>query len=673
MPRLPIQARFAAIVLLAYAAVGAVSLATFVGLARRWISAYAVRYAGHEALLQRSRVSALIEPEVAMARKLADDPTVLRWVAERPGEEPGGEVRAALDAYGRAFRDHGWFVAVDRSLDYFVYDPASKELRRTKLRQGVPANQWYFDERTTSAPYLLNLDYEPAIRASKLWINVPLRDAGGRVLGMTGGAIDITDLLAEIASGDSLDVHDDAGAERMLVDRAGVLQVCSNRAYMEHNAHAAPGAKLTLHTLLEDRAQGDRILAAMRLLEARGSEVETLELGHDGRRLLAAVSFMPELGWFNVVLLDTSEIATVRTFLPLLVAVAVAVALMLVALLAVLDRSLLRRLGALTAAARAVSTGDYGARVDEGGRDEVALLGRTFNAMTARIGEETRTLEERVEERTRRLSEANARLETSQQRIEESLRYAREIQAAVLPPAPELEAALGSALVLYRPCELVGGDFYWLRRLRSAEGFLVAVVDCTGHGVPGAFMSMMASSALSHAAERGGVAPGSVLSRLDALLLERLHAPGAEQGLDAGLDIGLASFRPGGPLLFAGAGLSLWLVEGARVREVRGERQRVGYRREGTAHAYLTQAPEPAPGARVYLATDGVLDQPGGPRGFGFGRERLAALLGSLAAVPLPEQAARIEAALREWAGPHPQRDDVTVVGFEVTRPVEQP
>lgn len=654
-----LQARVVLVVLLAYVVLGGLSLAFFVGLAHRWVAAYGARYAGRDVLLQRSRVNALIGPEVRLARKMADDPAVLRFVADEQYEPAAME---ALRSYSRAFRDHGWFLAIDRSLRYYVFDPGAARgegtVHLTRLQPGDPASRWYFEARETREPYLVNLDFQPAIHATKVWINVPLRDRDGHTLGMAGGGVDVSDLVSSITSGAD-------GIDTILVDRAGAVQARSDGRDLEPGARAAAGERITLATLL-GTADAARLRSAMDGLRAGASEVETLELRAHGSRRLAAVAYMPELGWFDVVLLDTGRVASVASFLPLLAVVAAGVAVLLLVLLAVLDRGLLQRLKVLTAAARAVSGGDYRVRVQIEGGDEVSLLAQTFNAMVGQVDETTGTLEQKVLERTARLSEANARLETSQRSILESLRYARAIQAAVLPPAAEVEAALGPALVLYRPCELVGGDFYWLRRLDAPGGFLLAVVDCTGHGVPGAFMSLMASSALSHVVDGGEAAPAQVLARLDRTLVERVHAPGAGHGLDAGLDIALLRCAPGGPLCFAGAGLSLWVVEGGRVRELRGARQRIGYRRAGPAQPYDVHALELPRGSRVYLASDGLIDQPGGPRGFGYGRARFAELLGSLAAVPLADQAPPIEAALQAWAGAHRQRDDVTVIGFEV-------
>lgn len=121
---------------------------------------------------------------------------------------------------------------------------------------------------------------------------------------------------------------------------------------------------------------------------------------------------------------------------------------------------------------------------------------------------------------------------------------------------------------------------------------------------------------------------------------------------------------------FAGAGLSLYLQEGRGVREIKGATRRVGYRSPGSGAAWVNQSVPAGSATGFYLTTDGFLDQAGGQKGFGFGRQRLVDLVASLAGLPMASQEEAFRRALREYQGARAQRDDITVLGFRLSRGV---
>lgn len=657
-----LRTRLLVLMLAGTAALALPTLAIVVSLAQGLVDQLASRTAVGEVLRQQARVAALVDREVALAVKLADDPAVRAWAA-RPGDAPArAAALASLESYRRSFRSGGCFLALERDRTYYSLDAADgrARLRTAPLAEGAPADRWYFDAVRRPESHLLNVDANVAMGTVKVWVNVPLRGEGGAPLGVGGGGIDLSDFLAELAR--------DAGpgAGSILVDRRGVLQAHWDRRLVERNARAGSDAeKITLQSLVPP-AEAAALEAAVAALAEGRSRVETLRLTLEGRRRIVAATAMPGTGWIGLVALDPARAGSLAEFAPLLVAVAAGIAALVAALLALLDRWLLRPLAALTAAARAVASGAPAGRLPSGRADEIGLLARTFEAMDGAVREAHDRLQARVEERTRQLSGANRALEASQARISESLAAARALQETVLPPPGELAADLGEHVVVYRPRDEVGGDLYEHRRL--AGGSITAVLDCTGHGVPGAFMAMSASSVLKRVLDEVDDGdPARVLAALDRRLREARRHAGGHGGLDAGVDAALCRLRPAERALdFAGAGLSLFLVEAGVAREVRGDRGRAGYHGRRGAGAWRAVTLRPAAGARVYLCTDGVLDHPGGPGGHGLGTARLLALLASLAEVPMAAQRGRLEAALDEWAGGRPARDDLTILGFQV-------
>ncbi|CAH2030042.1 SpoIIE family protein phosphatase [Trichlorobacter ammonificans] len=269
-------------------------------------------------------------------------------------------------------------------------------------------------------------------------------------------------------------------------------------------------------------------------------------------------------------------------------------------------------------------------------------------------------LEERVRKRTEELSAANRMLEATQHKIVQSIHYARIIQTSMLPDQELRDANLGEHLVIYRPKDIVGGDFYYLRQY--PDHFLLAVIDCTGHGIPGAFMTMTVNSVLNRVVDLTcNNDPSRILSELNRVLQQTLKM----REVDAGLDIALCLVeRTSGRLVYAGAGLSLFAVVGGELREIRGDRQRVGYKGSRLDFSYVNHELRLAPGDACYLTSDGILDHAGGAKGYGFGTERFMAMLAAHAGLPMPEQAQRFEQILCDYQGDYPQRDDVTLIGF---------
>ncbi|WP_376959103.1 SpoIIE family protein phosphatase [Azospirillum sp. A26] len=344
-----------------------------------------------------------------------------------------------------------------------------------------------------------------------------------------------------------------------------------------------------------------------------------------------------------------------------------------------LNRMVLRPLRRLTQLASAMAHGEYGARMDAGRSDEIGVLADGFNRMAATVQDHTSTLESRVRDRTEALAATN-------RAIMDSINYAQLIQSAILPSAGTLSAGLTEHFVLWRPRDVVSGDFYLCREVE--DGFVVAVADCTGHGVPGAFMTMTASAILNNVLDQLGAAdPAAVLAAVDRKVRAALHqeeeARGGADCFDNGLDLGLCHIRPAeGELVFAGARIPLLVVADGGldggVTELRGDRRSLGYRpsaflaadsepdRCGAESPFTNHSIALRPGQTFLMSTDGLIDQNGGERGRSFGRIRLHALLSQGADTPLDRLKTDVESSLDRFQCGREQRDDITLFGFRV-------
>lgn len=268
-----------------------------------------------------------------------------------------------------------------------------------------------------------------------------------------------------------------------------------------------------------------------------------------------------------------------------------------------------------------------------------------------------RDLEGKVRDRTAELEERN-------RQFLHSVEYAAVLQRSLLPR--DWGSSVVGKMTLWAPKDIVGGDLYWFRE--CAEGALLAVVDCTGHGVPGALITVLVHSALDEA--WATTSPGD----LESLLIKANQQfrrvlgqdkPGSES--NDGFDIGALWWPKGaGDLRFAGARIPLIQVHGTSVTWYHGSRKGLGYPETPDRPSLEVQTVPRLPGARYYLTSDGFPGQVGGAKGISLGRDRFASLLVRTAGVPLEEQAATLRDAFDDYRDTRPQSDDLTVIGVEI-------
>jgi len=268
----------------------------------------------------------------------------------------------------------------------------------------------------------------------------------------------------------------------------------------------------------------------------------------------------------------------------------------------------------------------------------------------------TAEMEKQVTERTRELVEKN-------QKIMDSIDYAKRLQESILSTTEELRSVFGDYFILWKPRDIVGGDFYWVRRI-DADRSLVAVVDCTGHGVPGAFMTMAVNSVLKHIVDQNETDPACILAELNRRMKEILHRDNQPRITDDGLDIGICYIEKNQRLTFAGAKIPLYIKRENQVHVIKGDSKSIGYRRTSSKLEFTNRHWEIQPGDRFYMTTDGYIDQNGGEKDYPLGRKRLTQAILEQGAKELPQQQETFEKVLSEYMGNEPQRDDVTVVAF---------
>ena len=259
----------------------------------------------------------------------------------------------------------------------------------------------------------------------------------------------------------------------------------------------------------------------------------------------------------------------------------------------------------------------------------------------------------------------NAEIEHRKKEMTDSINYAKRIQMSILPPNNMVEKILPASFVLYKPKDIVSGDFYWVEECEGQR--LFAAVDCTGHGVPGAMMSVLGFNLLSQAVnEKKLTKPSAILEFLDFGVDKMLRQSTDENSVRDGMDLSLCSLDlKTGKLQFAGAYNPLWLVKHKKREfvEVKADKMMIGVNAGGQGDQFTNHEIQLEKGDMVYIFSDGYADQFGGPGGKKFKYKPLKSLLEEIHDLPMNEQRHRLDSNIEKWRGDLEQVDDILVIG----------
>ncbi|MCX8113165.1 MAG: SpoIIE family protein phosphatase [Bacteroidia bacterium] len=282
--------------------------------------------------------------------------------------------------------------------------------------------------------------------------------------------------------------------------------------------------------------------------------------------------------------------------------------------------------------------------------------------MEARVRERTEEVIRQKEE----IERQSLLLRQQNEDILASLRYAQRVQRAIFPSWSEFQKTLPDSFLFYQPREIVGGDFYWFAQRLSK--IIVAVGDCTGHGIPGAFMTIIANTLLKQIVELEGVfKPSEILYLLNLRVRAALqHEEAVYQRFQEGMELALLQIDPKRhKLLYAGAGRPLFWVRHGKGSEIRPDRITLGASYEGEAPEFTLHAMDLDPGDMLYLFSDGFTDQLN-PEGKRYQLRRFYEFLEVISDQPPKQQGLLLEAEFQRWMGGSRQTDDVLILGLRV-------
>lgn len=290
-----------------------------------------------------------------------------------------------------------------------------------------------------------------------------------------------------------------------------------------------------------------------------------------------------------------------------------------------------------------------------------------------------------LHEQNIQIEQSNLEITAKQKELTDSLSYAKRIQSAILPSGHVTKKYLKDYFILYKPKDIVAGDFYWLEHIGNTV--LFAAADCTGHGVPGAMISVVCNNALNHAVREHNLTdPGLILNTAKKIITQEFEKNSGEQTHDDpldfssnevaikepeikdavikdGMDIALCSLE-GNTLKYAGAMNPLWIIRKGELIETKGDKQPIG--KFDNPFPYTTHTFELQKGDTLYIFSDGYADQFGGEKNKKFKIKAFRELLLSIQDKSMEEQKFIIDEVFETWKGDLEQVDDVCVMGIRV-------
>ena len=309
--------------------------------------------------------------------------------------------------------------------------------------------------------------------------------------------------------------------------------------------------------------------------------------------------------------------------------------------------------------------------------DEVAEL-KKENAKLRLEANLRKSLANQLERQKQVANEAKVQLEEKHRNLISSLNYAARIQQTILPTDEAVQKVFPGSYIFWRPQFIVGGDAYFMRRPSSGAGAIFGVYDCTGHGVPGAFMTLLAERALDAGVEvtsKEGETQdraGRILTYVDEFIRAEVNANDGTSSND-GMDAFLLDYRPGGSSFYASANFKVFAQIDGKFIALESDESSIGYRMEpGERRSeFRTRTLELSDTESLVIVSDGILDQKGGAKGLSLGRRRLLHLLeGAMLKDSSPPRldGAHLMSSIEDYQGDEEQRDDMTIIVLSLSK-----
>jgi serine phosphatase RsbU (regulator of sigma subunit) len=298
------------------------------------------------------------------------------------------------------------------------------------------------------------------------------------------------------------------------------------------------------------------------------------------------------------------------------------------------------------------------------------LVARAKALIRIKLAEnEARRLSEDLQKSLELQHQAQIKIEAFNKQITDSIEYASLIQKALIPEVEMFGKHFDDYFVIWSPRDVVGGDIYLFEEMENGDCLLM-VIDCTGHGVPGAFVTMLVKAIKEQLVtelknSETQINPAEILSTFNRRMKRLLKQEDKNSDSNAGFDGGILYYKKEDQkVIFAGAETPLYLVQNGECKRIKGDRHSIGYKKSDANYEFTNHTIDVSGEIRMFLSTDGYLDQNGGEKGFPFGRKKFQKLLELNHEKPFIEQQEILLSTIEDYRGGSEKNDDMTVIGI---------
>lgn len=553
-----------------------------------------------------NKIDGRIDRALETSYVFAKDPSNIQWVeGEEKNKELGSLVLKKVDNIAYDYDYSNFFIVGLRTGHYYYAQKSANkksENSSTFLSQSNSADKWFFDWQKSKEEVEFNVNYDRVMDDSFLFINTRMGSVDAPA-GICGVGLSLSDISEQFRQ-----CKVGQKSNLWMIDDKGIIQLSDNKNNIGTNYNKF----LPKEIINKVKSQSGKSLESITVSQYLNSSGEIIDY---------AYCKLNSCNWTLFYQVPRNESISIINSLKMNMVITV--------LLVLLSFTLLF----------------YFVSKKIANPYKQAML---MNA----------ELEDEVNIRTQELKQSN-------EEIIDSIQYAKRLQESILPSQEEMKRLFKDNFVLWKPKNIVGGDFLWLREIEDVVVF--AVGDCTGHGVPGALMTMTVNAILHNIVTTiNREDPSVILKELHLRLKEALNKNSNSQSVDDGLDIAIFCIKNKSELMYSGANIGLYIKNKEKVKLLNPQCRGVGYSCIEINEAMQNEIIQIEGNDIFIAATDGFMHQNGGDRNYPFGKKRLYNMIERSKAVDLSLMKDEFEFELEQYMNGKEQRDDITIVGFKI-------
>lgn len=553
-----------------------------------------------------NKIDGRIDRALETSYVFAKDPSNIQWVeGEEKDKNLGSIVLKKVDDIANDYDYSSFFIVGLKTRHYYYAERLANktsENNSTYLSQSNSDDKWFFDWQKNKREVEFNVNYDRVMDDSFLFINTRMGSADAPV-GICGVGLSLSDISEQFKQ-----CKVGQNSNLWMVDDKGIIQLSDNR----NNIGANYNKYLPKEVINQIKSQSGKDTGNITVSQYVNSNNEIIDY---------AYCKLSSCNWTLFYQVPRSESISIIGSLKMNMLITVGLVLLcFIVLFYIVSRKI---------------ANPY---------KQVMLMNTE--------------LENEVSIRTQELKESN-------EKIIDSIQYAKRLQESILPSQEEMKRLFKDYFVLWEPRDIVGGDFFWLRKIEDVVVF--AVGDCTGHGVPGALMTMTVNAILHNIVTTiNKDDPSVILRQLHLRLKEALNKNSNSQIVDDGLDIAIFCIKDNSELKYSGANIGLYIKNKEKVKLLNPQCKGVGYSYIEINEMIQNNTIKIEEDDIFIATTDGFMHQNGGDKNYPFGKKRLYSMIEQSKAADLSLMKVEFEAELKKYMKDKEQRDDITIVGFKV-------